>query len=85
MRELSIYGGKPLEGQLRIQGSKNSVLPILAAALLTDETCEIKNCPNLTDVHAAFEILENLGCRVSYDGKTAVVQASDVCGLHHTG
>lgn len=80
MRELSIYGGKPLEGQLRIQGSKNSVLPILAAALLTDETCEIKNCPNLTDVHAAFEILENLGCRVSYDGKTAVVQASDVCG-----
>lgn len=81
MRELSIIGGRPLEGEVRIQGAKNSVLPILAASLLTDEVCEIRNCPNLTDVQTALSILENLGCRVSYDGKTARIQAANVCGF----
>lgn len=80
MRRLSIYGGKPLKGQLRIQGSKNSVLPILAAALLTEDTCEIKNCPDLTDVRAAFEILRNLGCSVDYDGETALVHTAEADG-----
>ena len=77
--KLVIYGGTPLKGQLGVQGSKNSVLPILAASLLTEEPCEIKNCPDLADVKAAFEILENLGCRVSYAGTTALVDSSDAC------
>ena len=74
MRELIIYGGKPLAGQLRVQGSKNAVLPILAATLLTDEPCEIRNCPDLTDVHAALAILKSLGCHTQYDGHTAIIR-----------
>ncbi len=73
MRSLNLYGGEPLHGELTVQGSKNSVLPILAATLLSREPCEIHNCPDLLDVRAAFEILENLGCTVQYNGETAVV------------
>ncbi len=80
MGELILYGGKTLEGRLRVQGSKNAVLPILAATLLTDECCEIENCPDLTDVHGAFAILSELGCRVEYDGTVAKVCAADACG-----
>ncbi|MEE1013887.1 MAG: UDP-N-acetylglucosamine 1-carboxyvinyltransferase [Clostridia bacterium] len=80
MRRLSIYGGKPLRGEVRIQGAKNAALPILAATLLTDETCEIRNCPDLTDIHGTMEILESLGARVSYDGRTATVCAAGADG-----
>ncbi len=80
MRRLSIHGGKPLHGQLEIQGSKNAVLPILAATLLADEPCEIRNCPDLTDVRAALAILEHLGCQVAYDGQVATVDATKVEG-----
>ena len=79
MSKLVIYGENPLRGQLQVQGAKNSVLPVLAASLLTEEPCEIKNCPDLADVRAAFEILENLGGRVSYSGTTAFVDTSGVC------
>lgn len=79
MRRLTIYGGKPLRGEISVQGSKNAALPILAATLLTDEVCEIRNCPDLTDLHAAIEILENLGVRVSYDGTTVTTMA---CGAN---
>ncbi|MBO5364572.1 MAG: UDP-N-acetylglucosamine 1-carboxyvinyltransferase [Clostridia bacterium] len=80
MRRLNISGGRPLRGELKIQGSKNSVLPILAATLLTEEPCEIRNCPDLTDVRAALEILEALGCRVSFDGQIARVDAGSAAG-----
>lgn len=73
MEKIYISGGKPLRGQLKVQGSKNAVLPILAATLLTDGTCIIKNCPDLTDVRAAFEILKSLGCEVSYNDGTAII------------
>ena len=75
MRRLAIYGGKPLQGTLRVQGSKNAALPILAATLLTDEPCEVQNCPDLTDIHAAIEILTSLGAQVSYHANTVTVCA----------
>lgn len=80
MRRLSIYGSKPLNGTLRVQGSKNAALPILAATLLTDEPCEIHNCPDLTDIHAAIEILKTLGAQVFYDGNTVTVCAGGAAG-----
>lgn len=75
MRRLAICGGKPLQGTLRVQGSKNAALPILAATLLTDEPCEVQNCPDLTDIHAAVEILTSLGAQVSYNANTVTVCA----------
>ena len=52
-----ICGGRPLRGELRVQGAKNSALPILAAALLAPGQSVIRNCPDLSDVTAALEIL----------------------------
>ena len=49
MCELLVEGGERLYGELTIQGSKNSVLPILAATLLCADTCVIENCPKLRD------------------------------------
>ncbi len=58
---LVIRGGTGLEGSVRTGGAKNSVLPILAAALLSDEPLEIENVPDLVDVRTMIRILELLG------------------------
>lgn len=59
-----ITGGNKLYGDIRVQGSKNAVLPIMAAAVITGCETEIINCPQLSDVEAAMEILRHLGCSV---------------------
>ena len=70
MSRLVINGGRPLCGVVRIQGAKNSVLPILAASLLADEPCVISNCPHISDADTAVEILEALGARAErYSGR----------------
>ena len=71
-----IEGGYPLEGCLGIQGAKNSVLPILAAALLAPGQSVIRNCPDLSDVSATLDILTLLGCKVRREGDTVTVDAS---------
>lgn len=58
-----VEGGKPLTGSLSVQGAKNSVLPLLAAALLAGGTCELENAPQLSDVQGALDILHFLGAR----------------------
>ena len=50
MDKLSIEGGRPLEGEVRISGAKNAALPILAAAILTEDTLALTNVPELRDV-----------------------------------
>lgn len=64
MSEFHIFGGDPLEGTVTVQGAKNSALPLLAATLLTRKQVILRNCPDLTDVAAAVEILRHLGCGV---------------------
>ncbi len=71
-----IEGGPPLEGRSAVQGAKNSVLPILAAALLAPGESVIHNCPDLSDVAATLDILRLLGCRVERQGDTVAVDAS---------
>ena len=65
MDAVRIYGGKSLSGRTKIQGSKNASLPILAATLLTDGTCEIENCPDISDVYHMLRLLQSLGCQVT--------------------
>ncbi|MGN0985013.1 MAG: UDP-N-acetylglucosamine 1-carboxyvinyltransferase [Candidatus Enterenecus sp.] len=80
MSELYIQGGTPLEGELTVQGAKNSVLPILAACLLAPGTVKLTNCPRLSDVSAALNILAGLGCRVEQAGHTVTVDAAGAAG-----
>ena len=58
-----VEGGKPLTGSLTVQGAKNSVLPLLAAALLAGGSCELENAPRLSDVQGALDILGLLGAK----------------------
>ncbi len=78
MSRYIINGGKRLFGETRIQGSKNSVLPILAATILIKGESVIKNCPDITDVDATVKILRHLGCKVTREGHTVIVDSSDV-------
>lgn len=78
MDSIHIYGGNFLRGETRIQGSKNAVLPILAASLLIKGTCVIKNCPRIADVYHMQNLLQELGCFVSWAGSTVTVNAFHV-------
>ncbi|MEM1435043.1 MAG: UDP-N-acetylglucosamine 1-carboxyvinyltransferase, partial [Pseudomonadota bacterium] len=72
MDKLLIEGGHRLEGTLKISGSKNSALPILAAALLTPEPVQIANVPHLNDVTTMIELLGTLGADVVIDDRMRV-------------
>ncbi|MFH1397714.1 MAG: UDP-N-acetylglucosamine 1-carboxyvinyltransferase [Candidatus Omnitrophota bacterium] len=78
MDKLVIEGGVRLKGEVLVSGSKNSVLPILAATLMTDEPCVIKGVPNLRDVITMLKILRSLGKTADYDkGVVTITQAGD--------
>lgn len=76
MSSYRIEGGRPLDGRLKVQGAKNSVLPILAATLLAPGQSIIHNCPDLSDVSGTLDILTLLGCRVAREEDTVTVDAS---------
>jgi len=76
MSHLTITGGRVLEGSLRVQGAKNSALPLLAASVLSEGVSVFRNCPRLTDVEATVQILRRVGCRVYADGDSLTVDAS---------
>ncbi|MCA9292296.1 MAG: UDP-N-acetylglucosamine 1-carboxyvinyltransferase [Phycisphaerales bacterium] len=64
MDAFTIHGGAPLSGRVRVNGSKNAALPILAAALLTDEPVTIRDVPRLADISNMLRLLERLGCTI---------------------
>ena len=80
MSHLAIRGGTRLTGEVRIQGAKNSVLPILAACVLARGPVRLKRCPRLLDVASAVRILNALGCTAAWEGEDLVVDASDMRG-----
>lgn len=80
MAKLVINGAKKLHGEIDIQGAKNSVLPILAATLLCEDVSLIQNCPSLTDVESAVEILEECGCGVKRENDKITVDSSNAAG-----
>jgi len=71
-----IEGGHRLEGKIGIHGAKNSILPIMAATVLTGDRCVLKNCPRLSDARAAIEILRYLGCEAQQRGDVTTVDSS---------
>lgn len=68
-----IEGGKRLEGELQIEGSKNAVLPIIAATLLNEDITYIHHCPKIMDVKIMIQILEELGCHIEWQDQTLVI------------
>ncbi len=81
MESLLIKGGIPLCGEVTISGAKNAVLPIMAATLLTAETCVIHRVPALSDVTFMGQILTSLGAEVKFDGNSVTVRAARIKGV----
>lgn len=72
--EFRINGGRPLSGKIGIESAKNSVLPIMAAAVLSDKETVIKNCPHIADVAAMSEILGECGVKTSFYGNNMAIE-----------
>src|SRR5690242_15102899 len=75
MDKVRIHGGRPLTGSIKISGSKNSALPILAATLLTKEPCTIRRVPDLSDTNYMLQILKHLGAEVERASGTVHIAA----------
>ena len=78
MDKIVIHGGRSLSGSIKISGSKNSALPILAATLLTREPCILHRVPDLSDTHYMLQILTHLGAQVERASGTVTVTSETI-------
>ena len=81
MDKIVIYGGKKLNGEVKISGAKNSALPILFATLLTDDKCKIKNVPILADIKTTVDFLNFIGKKTVRKGN--IVNCEKSSKLNH--
>ena len=78
MSSYIIKGGNRLEGTVKISGSKNSSLPIIAATILNGGETTLYNVPNIHDTQMMFEILKNIGCKVKKNNGKIVVDSGSI-------
>ncbi len=73
-----VVGGNKLEGEVKIDGAKNSILPILASVVLNNHVSVIHNCPKISDTIVSIEILKAIGCKVTFyeEQKTIIIDSS---------
>ncbi|MGD9946402.1 MAG: UDP-N-acetylglucosamine 1-carboxyvinyltransferase, partial [Burkholderiaceae bacterium] len=81
MDKLKIEGGRPLRGEIAVSGAKNAALPILCAALLTADSLELSNVPQLQDVGTTLKLLGRMGVRVQREGARVALDAGRVDSL----
>jgi len=70
--KIVISGGRPLHGDVQISGAKNAALPVLTAALLTEEPCTFSNIPDLVDIKTAGKLLRNMGVEIEGAGTVKI-------------
>ncbi len=78
MPKLIIEGSRRLEGEVNIQGAKNSILPILAASIICEDECIIHNCPDISDVKVTAKVLNSLGCKTHFESGTFIVESTNI-------
>lgn len=82
LKKVLIRGSTELSGKVRVQGSKNAVLPILAASILTEDNCVIEKCPRLSDVYNTINILKYIGHETIFVNNTLTIyKNSDFNGI----
>jgi len=81
MDTIQVRGGRPLRGEVEVEGAKNAALPILLASLLTAEPCRFRNVPRVVDVRTTLRLLADLGARVDDDGTVITIQAERLARL----
>lgn len=78
MAYIEVDGGNLLQGEIKVQGSKNAVLPILAASVLNKGTVTLLNCPKIGDVENMLRLLNNIGCKIKWRGSRLVIQTDSI-------
>jgi UDP-N-acetylglucosamine 1-carboxyvinyltransferase len=78
MDKILVHGGRRLSGWIKVSGSKNSSLPILAGTMLTRDTCVVHGVPDLSDTHYMLQILVHLGAQVERASGTVSVTAEKI-------
>ena len=76
MKKLEVKGGRKISGTIKISGSKNATLPILASTILTDKKIIIKNIPIVKDVETMAELLRTIGSAIKLDQKNKKINIS---------
>lgn len=79
MDKYVIDGGRRLAGSVALQSAKNSVLPLLAASILTEKRVVIRDAPNISDVACMAQILRELGATVRFSGGNVTIDSADAC------
>lgn len=73
MNKLVVNGGRKLSGEIKLQGAKNSILPVLSATVLTNGETVLENCPDLSDVYASCRILSHIGLKIRREKPDVIV------------
>jgi UDP-N-acetylglucosamine 1-carboxyvinyltransferase len=76
MQKLEVFGANKLKGQIKISGSKNASLPIIAATLLSNKKIILKNLPKVRDIETMLTLLQSLGSRVKLDKNKTIIDNS---------
>ena len=74
MDKLEVFGARKLKGNIKISGSKNAALPILAASILSNKKIILNNIPNVKDIYTMIKLLESIGSIVKYSKKKILYQ-----------
>ena len=83
MQKLEVFGANKLKGQVKISGSKNASLPILAATLLSKKKIHLKNLPKVKDIETMLVLLESLGSKVKKLKNKIIIDNSNQKELLH--
>lgn len=78
MKAVEVIGGYPLNGEIKIQGSKNGILPVMAATILQKGICVLHNCPDIQDVKETLAILRELGAKCEMSRHTITIDTTNV-------
>lgn len=78
MSSYIIYGGKKLEGEVYISGSKNASLPILAGSILNKGITKLYNVPDIEDVRITLKILKHLNCKVKFNKNKVIIDSKNM-------
>ena len=77
MDKVVIKGGRKLKGEVSVSGAKNAALPIMAAAILSEDESIIENVPDLRDIHTMVKLLRSLGARVHWEKGILSIRATN--------
>lgn len=78
MSKFIIQGGKRLEGEVKISGSKNAALPVIAATILNSGITTLYNVPDIQDVHTMFKIIRTIGGKVTKKNNKVIIDTSKI-------